>query len=125
MGTIRSYRDLEAWKRAMLLAVEAYRVSEQFPRSELFGLTQQLRRASVSVPSNIAEGHGRRARQAYINHLNIALGSLAEFETQLTLAIRLGFVGESQTDVAARYARESGQLVMALVHALEKPQNAA
>lgn len=125
MSTIRSYRDLDAWKRGILLAVEAYRVSEQFPRSELFGLTQQLRRASVSVSSNIAEGHSRRTRQAYINHLNIALGSLAEFETQLTLAIRLGFVGESHADAAARYARESGQLIMALVHALEKPQREA
>jgi four helix bundle protein len=79
---IRSYRDLEAWQRAMLLVLEAYRVSEGFPRSERFGLTHQLRRAVVSVPSNIAEGHSRRARQAYINHVNIALGSLAEFETQ-------------------------------------------
>lgn len=109
----------------MQLAVEAYRVSDEFPRHELFGLTQQLRRAALSVPSNIAEGHGRRARQAYINHLNIALGSLAEFETQLLLAIRLGIVSESRTELAARYARESGQLIMALVHALEKPQSAA
>ena len=121
MSTIRSYRDLDAWKRGMLLVVGAYRLSESFPRSEQFGLTQQLRRAAVSVPSNIAEGHSRRTRQAYINHLNIALGSLAEFDTQLTLAIRLNFVGEPHADVAARYARESGQLVMALVHALEKP----
>lgn len=105
----------------MRLAVEAYRLGESFPRSELFGLTQQLRRAAVSVPSNIAEGHSRRTRQAYINHLNIALGSLAEFETQLTLAVRLNFVGEPNADTAARYARESGQLVMALVQALEKP----
>ena len=109
----------------MTLAVEVYRLSEQFPRHELFGLSQQMRRAAISVPSNIAEGHGRRARQAYINHLNIALGSLAEFETQLLLAIHLGFIREPLTEPATRYARETGQLVMALVHALEKPPSAA
>jgi four helix bundle protein len=125
MSAIRSYRDLDAWQRALTLAVEAYRISERFPRQELFGLTNQLRRAAVSVPSNIAEGHGRRSRQAYINHLNIALGSLAELETHLTLATRLGCVDESVTKDLVRYARESGQLVMALVHALEKPQSAA
>lgn len=109
----------------MTLAVEVYRLSDQLPRHELFGLSQQMRRAAVSVPSNIAEGHGRRARQAYINHLNIALGSLAEFETQLILVVQLGFIRQPLTEPAARYARETGQLVMALVHALEKPLSAA
>ena len=100
-------------------------MSEGFPRNERFGLTHQLRRAAVSVPSNIAEGHSRRARQAYINHLNIALGSLAEFETQLVLSVRLGFVQELEIDQLSRFTRETGQLLMALVHALEKPQAAA
>ena len=109
----------------MLLATEAYRVSEQFPRNERFGLTHQLRRSAVSIPSNIAEGHSRRARQAYINHLNIALGSLAECETQMMLSVGLGFVSEAEIAELARLAREAGQLVMALVHALEKPPSAA
>ena len=111
----------------MLLAVEAYRVSEQFPRHERFGLDQQLRRAAVSVPSNIAEGHSRRTRQVYINHLNIALGSLAEFETQLTLG--------RASRIRARAGRDwpswRGMLherrvnsCMALVHALEKSPHA-
>ncbi|MEZ5293552.1 MAG: four helix bundle protein [Vicinamibacterales bacterium] len=125
MATIRSYRDLDAWKRAMTLAVEVYRISERLPRQELFGPTHQMRRAVVSIPSNIAEGHGRLTRQAYVNHLNIALGSLAEVETHLALAIRLEYTNESSTQDVVRYARETGQLVMALVHALEKPQNAA
>jgi len=109
----------------MRLAVETYRVSGQFPNSERFGLTQQIRRSAVSVPSNIAEGHSRRTRQAYINHLNIALGSLAEFETQLVLAVSLGFVAEKEVGPLSRFALETGQLVMALVHALEKPPSAA
>lgn len=125
MATIRSYRDLDAWRRAMTLAVEIYRLSERFPRHELFGLTHQLRRAAISVASNIAEGHGRRARQAFINHLNISLGSLAELETQLTLAIQLGFIVPADANDCIRYARETGQLVMALVRALEKPKTAA
>jgi four helix bundle protein len=125
MGAIRSFRDLEAWRRAMRLTVETYRVSGQFPNSERFGLTQQIRRAAVSVPSNIAEGHSRRTRQAYINHLNIALGSLAEFETQIILAVNLGFVAEKEVGQLSKFLLETGQLVMALVHALEKPPSAA
>jgi four helix bundle protein len=125
MSAIRSFRDLEAWKRAMRLAVEAYRVSEQFPRHERFGLTHQFRRAAISIPSNIAEGHSRRTRPAYINHLNIALGSLAEFETQLVLAVSLGFVPEQEIGQLARFLRETSQLVMALVHALEQSPSAA
>ncbi len=109
----------------MRLAVEAYRVSERFPKHERFGLTHQLRRAAVSIPSNIAEGHSRRTRQAYINHLNIALGSMAEFETQLVLAVSLGFVPEQEVGELARFLRETGQLVMALVHALEQSPSAA
>lgn len=109
----------------MALAVEAYRLAEQLPPHEGFGLSQQMRHAVISVPSNIAEGHGRRARQAYINHLGIALGSLAEFETQLMLAVQLGFIREPLTEPVMRYARETGQLVMALVHAFEKPPSAA
>jgi four helix bundle protein len=125
MSSIKSYRDLDAWKRSMMLATEAYRVSEQFPRSERFGLTHQLRRSAISIPSNIAEGHSRRTRQAFINHLNITLGSLAEFETQLMLSVRLGFVSEAEIDQFSRFTRETGQLVMALVHALEKSPSAA
>ncbi len=109
----------------MTLEVEVYRLSEQFPRHELFGLSQQMRRARSRCHPISPKGHGRRARQAYINHLNIALGSLAEFETQLLLAIHLGFIREPLTEPATRYARETGQLVMALVHALEKPPSAA
>ena len=95
MSTIRSYRDLDAWKMAMRLAKECYRITSQFPRTEQFGLSQQLRRAAVSVPSNLAEGNGSRKRQVYIHHVNIAL-----------------------TDVS----RQLGRLMLALVRALEAPR---
>src|SRR6185503_9016715 len=87
-----SYRDLRVWKTAISLALEVYRITESFPRSERFGLTSQLRRASVSVPSNIAEGHARSTRGEYKQFLSIARGSVAEVEVQLTLAEQLGYV---------------------------------
>ena len=81
-----SYRDQFIWKRGIQLSVNCYRLTEKFPKSELYGLTSQIRRASVSVPSNIAEGYGRRTKNEYIHFLHIALGSLRELDTQLIIA---------------------------------------
>src|SRR5689334_886802 len=96
--------DLEVWKDAMRLAREIYRASAAFPDSERFGLTAQIRRAAVSVPSNIAEGAGRGRPAEYANHLRIARGSLMELDTQLWLARDLGFLTES-SDVHALIQR--------------------
>jgi len=90
--TAKSYRDLRVWSTAMSLVLEVYRVTECFPQTERFGLTSQLRRAAVSVPSNIAEGHARSTRGEYKNALSVARGSVAELEVQMTLAIQLGYV---------------------------------
>ena len=91
MDKIKSFRDLVVWQRAVDLAVLIYRTTEQFPKSEMYGLTNQMRRASVSVASNIAEGYNRS--QAKLRHfLEIARGSLAELETQLEIAQRIGFL---------------------------------
>jgi four helix bundle protein len=95
MSDIKSFRDLEAWQVAMELVVRTYTVSNAFPRSELYGLTAQLRRAAVSVPSNIAEGQARGGR-AGLNHISIAIGSLAELDTQLEAAQRLAYVTAPQ-----------------------------
>jgi four helix bundle protein len=86
-----SFRDLTVWQQSMLLVEEIYALSASFPRDERFGLTAQLRRAAVSVPSNIAEGKRRKHQRAQLNHLDIALGSQAEVEVHLELAKRLGF----------------------------------
>lgn len=86
MAAIKSYRDLEVWQKAMLLAESCYRWTEEFPKREIYGLASQLRRAAVSIASNIAEGNSRRSRQAYLNHLSITLGSQSEVETQVELA---------------------------------------
>jgi len=87
-----SHRDLRVWNTAISLVLEVYRISETFPSGERFGLTSQMRRSAVSIPSNIAEGHSRTTRGEYKNALSIARGSVAEVEVQLTLATELGYV---------------------------------
>ncbi len=94
MGSIKSYRDLEVWRLAMDLSQLCYEKTADFPSRETYGLASQIRRAAVSIPSNIAEGHSRRTRQAYLNHLSIALGSQSEVETQVELARRLQFLSD-------------------------------
>lgn len=91
MGGIRRYQDLEVWQRAMQLVVTIYKETDNFPKAEVYGLTNQIRRAAVSIPSNIAEGHGRSNRD-FGRFLAIARGSLAELETQLELARRIGYL---------------------------------
>ncbi len=91
MGQIKSYRDLRVWQQGMDFVVLLYKVTDSFPKSEQFGLTNQMRRAAVSIPSNIAEGHVR-SRKEYAHFLTIALGSLAELETQMELAQRIGYL---------------------------------
>ena len=83
-----SYRNQFIWKRGIQLSINCYHLTEKFPKSELYGLVSQIRRASVSVPSNIAEGYGRRTQNEYIQFLHIALGSLRELDTQLIIALR-------------------------------------
>ncbi|HEX3600881.1 MAG TPA: four helix bundle protein [Lacipirellulaceae bacterium] len=89
---IESYRDLIVWKDGIALTLSVYKLTAHFPDSERFGLVSQMRRCAVSVPSNIAEGHARFSTREYIRHLSIALGSLAELETQLHLASELEYV---------------------------------
>lgn len=89
---IKSYRDLMVWQRAKAFAVEIYRVTETFPRREQYSLTDQIRRAAVSIPSNIAEGHIKRSDKVFANHLDIALGSAAELDTQLEIALEVSYL---------------------------------
>jgi four helix bundle protein len=92
---IRSYRDLRVWQQSMELVEATYRVTKSFPDTERYGLVNQLRRAAVSVASNIAEGHARSTGD-YVRHLFIASGSLAEIETQLVVSNRLGYLAKSE-----------------------------
>ena len=91
---IKSFRDLNIWKNAIKLVKLIYEITQTFPNSEIYGLTSQIRRAAVSVPSNIAEGHIRRHTAEFKQFLFIALGSLAELETQITISNELGYVNK-------------------------------
>ena len=112
--SVKTYRDLVAWQRAMDLVVEVYRVTAQFPREELYGLTSQLRRAAVSVPSNIAEGQGRGVGNEFGRHVRIAQGSLQEAETQLLIAQRLTYLPQTSLDPVMLIAEEVGRLTRGL-----------
>lgn len=90
------HKDLDVWKKGMELVEKVYAMSRSFPDAERFGLTSQIRRAAVSIPSNIAEGAARKSDKELLQFLSIAMGSLAEVETQYLIAIRLGFVKEDE-----------------------------
>jgi four helix bundle protein len=118
MTPIRSYRDLDAWKLSMKLAEGCYRFTETFPQSELFGLAAHIRKSAVSIPSNVAEGHSRRSRVAFANFVGIAMGSLAELETQIELARRLGMGQEEDAVSLLESAGDVGRILHGLRSAL-------
>ena len=118
---IRFYRDLIAWQRAMDLCVAVHVCTQGFPRHELYGLTAQLRRAAVSVPSNIAEGCGRISKGEFIQSLGYARGSLAECETQIWCAVRFGYLCEGDISTDLDLVR-SGRLINGLIRSLSTPK---
>src|SRR5262245_592738 len=121
VGTpISSYRDLRVWQSALELAQQIYRATSGFPREEVFGLSAQLRRAIVSVPSNIAEGHTRESTRDYLHHLSYAQGSLAEVETQVELAARLGYLEPTSVDDLQRRLTSVGRQLYALRNAVKR-----
>jgi four helix bundle protein len=91
-----THKDLDVWKMGIDLVEKVYRITEKFPKDELFGLTSQLRRAVVSIPSNIAEGAARRSKREFLQYLYISLSSLAEAETQVIIAERLGYLNHDE-----------------------------
>jgi four helix bundle protein len=116
--TVISYRDLVVWARAMDLVEDCYKLSKQIPQSEIYGLTSQIRRAAVSIPANIAEGHGRKTLGDYIQHLSIANGSLKELETHLLIAGRLHYVKENEIGPALARCAEIGRMLASLIQKL-------
>jgi len=100
MSDIRTYRDLLVWQKGIALVTNIYNATKSFPREETYGLTSQMRRCAVSIPSNIAEGHGRSTRKEYLRYLAVASGSLRELQTQLVIARNLQFlVAETHTEI--------------------------
>ncbi len=115
---IRHHRDLRVWQEAMRLVEEVYRVTDLLPDGERFVLVAQMRRAAISVPSNIAEGYGRDGRRDYRRHVRIATGSLCELETQLVIAGRLGYVTREQAADAWTLIQNLGKMLHALARKL-------
>jgi four helix bundle protein len=117
-----SFRDLEVWRESMALVEEIYSLSKQFPSEERFGLTSQLRRAAVSIPSNIGEGARRKRRLVFLNHLDIALGSQGEVDVQLELAMRLTFCTKVDRERIGQRINRIGRMLNGLIDSLQEGQ---
>jgi four helix bundle protein len=115
---LQSYRELVVWQKAMELATLVYRLTESFPKREIYGLVAQLRRAGVSVPSNIAEGYGRGSRKEYVQFLSIAKGSLKELETQI-LSEKLAYATAAQVAKLLSEAEVVGKMLGSLIRSLK------
>lgn len=115
---VRSYRELKVWQHGMKLAEEIYCLTEKFPKYETYALSNQIQRAVVSIPSNIAEGHARELTKEFLHHISIALGSLAELETQLMLAERLKYVGEIELEATLSKTDELGKMLRGMQKSL-------
>jgi four helix bundle protein len=119
-----TYEDLKVWRRAMDLVLEIYRSTSSFPKQEIYGLTSQMRRAAVSIPSNIAEGKGRFYRKELLQFLFHARGSLLELQTQITIGRELGFLPPAEGKKLADMASEVGRLLNGLVNRFQDEPNA-
>jgi four helix bundle protein len=117
---VQSYRQLIAWQKAMDFVAEVYRVTRTFPKEEMYGVTSQLRRAAVSIPSNIAEGQGRQTTGEFRQFLGHARGSLLETETQILLSERLEYLDHKTTEMLLERAAELGRILNGLMTSLEK-----
>ena len=117
--TTKNYKDLLAYQKSYKVAVLAYRVTPGFPPSEMYGLVSQMRRAAVSIPSNISEGYRRGSQKEYVQFLRIGLGSNSELETQLCLSRDLGFIGEDEFKKVYELNEEVGRLLSSYISKLE------
>jgi len=122
-AAVRSYRDLVVWQKAMALVSAVYEVTSRFPDCERFGLTLQIQRAAVSIPSNIAEGQGRLAGKEFRRFLGVARGSLKELETQLLISVNLSYASKGDVDACLGLADEVGRMLNGLIKALERKQS--
>lgn len=122
---VRTYRDLVVWQKAYDLSLAVYRATRDFPKDEVYGLRSQMRRAAISIPSNIAEGYGRRTTAEYTRSLNIAYGSNCELETQLSLAADLNFIERTVAGKLAQQTAEVERMLTALRRALAHRSSAS
>lgn len=119
MGEIKTYRDLIVWQKAMALVAKIYRITKGFPKEESFGLTSQMRRCAVSIPSNIAEGYGRHSTGDYIRFLQITMGSVYELQTQLEIALNLSYISDTVFNENYESFREIERMLSSLIAKLK------
>ena len=115
---VKSYRDLLVWQKSKQAVKEVYLLTAAFPKEEMYGLTSQIRRSSVSVPSNIAEGHARKSTKEFSHFISIALGSLAELETQIEIASDLSFIEYNKLQIIMNSLDEIGKMLRGLQNSL-------
>lgn len=121
MGEVKTYKDLLIWQKGIELTINIYQLTQSFPKEEIYALTSQLKRSSVSVPSNIAEGFGRNSTKSYVNFLKIARGSLYEMETQLIIAEKINFILDKKLlAIAMEQIMEEGKMINAYIKKLEE-----
>jgi four helix bundle protein len=123
MKTTGSFRDLDVWQESMILVEDIYTLSKQFPTEERFGLALQVRKASVSIPSNIGEGARRKRQKVFLNHLDIALGSQGEVDVQLELAARLGYCTRETHERIAERVDRIGRMLNGLIASLQPAED--
>jgi four helix bundle protein len=116
---INSYRDLKVWRDAMTLAEDCYRLTQDFPKDEVFGMTLQIRRSAASIPANIVEGHGRETTGSFIQHLRVAQGSLKELETHLLLAGRTDMISRNRIAGEIERCEAIGKMIRSLIRSLQ------
>ena len=119
MDRVKSYKDLEVWKKSITLAQSIYEITANFPEKEIYSLTNQLRRAGVSVPSNIAEGQARQHTKEFIHFLHQSLGSLAEIETQFIIAKRIGYLTTEKLEDVQNRVFEIQKMIYGIVSKLD------
>lgn len=120
MSQITDFKDLRIWQKGMDIAEQCYFLTKLFPRDELYGMVQQIRRSAVSIPANIAEGYGRRSTGDYIRFLNIAQGSINELETHLLLSQRVGLSTNKDTVSIIYLIREESRMIITLIKKLKQ-----
>lgn len=118
-----TFRDLIIWQKSMHLVTEIYQITTVFPKEEIYGLTSQIRRCAISIPSNIAEGYGREGNKDYLKFLNIAIASLFEMQTQLEIAFNLYYINETQFKKTFEESREIERMLSSFIKKLKKEPN--
>jgi four helix bundle protein len=114
-----TFRDLLVWQKGMNLVTECYKTTRKFPREELFGLTSQIRRAAISIPSNVVEGYGRKGKNDYLKFLNISISSLFEYQTQIEIAYNIKYLTETEFNNIYENSRELERMLVSFINRIE------